>query len=379
MTATGDSTDPQWRACDRADLRARLLQDRAPVSGTHRQRLAWAVARRDLPEIRAIAQHPGTLRDSALDCARLAAAQAAFGALSGWDRLSADYRFCGDEWATRIAAAAELGRAPSVLSAGSVALDLTHGLPLVKARVDDRAEGWFVLDSGAPHALLAEAWVQRNGLALVSGIAHHVEDGSGNQIDAVTTRVGSVALGAVARDVPAIVAALPPGLEVAGILSPLDLFPEHAIAFDFAQGRLTVSDGLVAERYAVPLFWEAGVPLLPARAMGRPAFLMLDTGAGGEILCEDFARTVDLVASARATTNSAAGEIPIGLADDVAFAVSDSPEELLPIAIKPCRSSGPDVNYIGQDGLLGMGWMRGRRLLVSANRRGLSFSDRELQ
>lgn len=382
MTDPGPPGPEEWSAQDRALLRAVLLGQRPEgalaVPGdparSARRRLGLAIARLDGEAVRALARDPASPLASASDRLRLAYAAAK------WDPPTADRLLAeaGVHWTAeqgrRLRAARALNRPPREVAAGSAALRLEQGLPLVEGVLDRRHRGWFIVDTGAPHSVLSLDWCRRVGAALAEGVAHVVDDGAGGRIEAVATRLDHLEAGGTAGDVPAIAFAFPPGLEVAGILSPLDAFSGLAVTLDYARSSLSVGPEMVAG-LGEALAWSDGVPLLPVTVQDRPAFFLLDSGAGGEVLCSGFARTLDIGQGRQAQTLTAAGAVSIEMTGPLAIAVGRAAPRRLPFAVKPCEKIDSLGDPVGQDGILGAGWLAGRALQVDADRRTCRFTD----
>ena len=146
----------------------------------------------------------------------------------------------------------------------------------------------------------------------------------------------------------------------------------EAVTLDYAVRRLAIGrDASTAA--GVPLFWEGGVPLMPARVGGIDAMMLFDTGAGGEVLCARFAerfRTDHLLA---ATTRTAAGTVPVRLGLIQPLQIGGAAAIETRFAVKPCVATGSDTALIGCDGMIGGTWMAGRRLTIDADRLTLRF------
>lgn len=382
MTDPGSTGPEEWSAQDRALLRAVLLGHRPegalavpgdPARGA-RRRLGLAIARLDGEAVRALARDPASPLVSASDRLRLAYAAAK------WDPPSAEHLLAeaAAHWTAeqgqRLRAALALARPPGEVTSGRTALRLGQGLPLVEGVLARRHRGWFIVDTGAPHSVLSLDWCRRVGLAPAEGVAHVVDDGAGGRIEAVTTRLDRLEAGGTADDVPAIVFAFPSSLEVAGILSPLDAFAGLAVTLDYARSSLSVGPEAVAGP-GEALAWSDGVPLLPVTVQDRPAFFLLDSGAGGEVLCSGFARTLDIGQRRQARTLTAAGTLPVEMTGPLAIAVGRAALRRLPFAVKPCEKIDSLGDPVGQDGILGAGWLAGRTLQVDADRRTCRFTD----
>ncbi|MDE1145751.1 MAG: retropepsin-like aspartic protease [Azospirillaceae bacterium] len=254
-----------------------------------------------------------------------------------------------------------------------------QALPIVEATVDGQ-RGVFIVDTGAPHSALSRRWCVDRGLAWNGAVSHPVDDGAGTRIPAEAVRLGHVAAGGQARDVPAVVFDFPPGLAVAGILSPLDVFGGRPVRLDLRARRLVVGeatgDAGAGLPFTAPLHWRGGVPLVAARVAGRPGFLMVDSGAGGVVLCRAYARISGLHTPQATTTMSAAGALAVGVGLRAGIAVGGSAEVQADIALKPCRTVGPAAPVLALDGLLGVGWLGGRILDFSRDRLSLGFDER---
>lgn len=354
-------SDADWTPSDRAGLRRSLIGGtRSSRSTAHR--LGEAIARRDDDALRGLPP-----AETPLARLRLALARAAAGLEPSPDDAA---------WPTidraRCAAARALAAPARVDRAGAAPFLFDQTIPIVEARVNGDARGYFIVDTGAPHTAVSRRWCASNGVPFDGGVAHSVDDHAGSEISAVTTRLRSIDVGAMARDVPAIAFDFPPGLDVAGILSPLDAFPGSAVTLDYAARAMVI--GVDAPTTpGVALFWEGGVPLVHARVGGVDAMMLFDTGAGGEVLCADFAARFGTSRLAPATTWTAAGLVPLRLGLVQPLRVGAAPAIATSFAVKPCVTTGSDTALIGRDGMIGGTWMAGRRLTVDADRLTLRF------
>lgn len=363
------------------------LDEPADPAGTARRRLGLALARRDGAAVRALLAQAvagrGPLAQAGPADRRLLAHAAAH-----WDPPALHHMLAAgwldsldEEQRRRLLAEAILAPPPGGVRPGRTGLRLHGGIPVVEAVVNGGRRGSFILDTGAPHTALSLDWCRRGGIPVESGIPHLVDDGSGRPIEALAFRLESLEAGAAARDVAAIAFAFPPGLDAAGILSPLDAFAGLDVVLDYRDGELAAGlapgGGDAGLAHAVALAWSGGVPLLPGRVEGRDGFFLLDSGAGGELLCEGFvaAAGIALPQAQGAQTLTAAGSLEIRLAGGLALRIGDAAERLLPFAVKPCDSLDGEGDPVGLDGIVGAGWLAGRRLLVEAGRRRCRFSD----
>ena len=359
-----------WTASDASRLREALLHAPAEMPAQHgaTQRLGLAIARRDAAAIAALADEAATLFTTPLARLRLARACAAMGIQPIYD----------DRWAAidrrRVDAAVALGRPARMMRPGSTPFLFDQAIPIVEAALDGK-RGYFIVDTGAPHSALSRAWCARNGVSFAQGVAHSVEDGSGREIAAETVRIGLLEAAAAATDVAAILFDFPPGLDVAGILSPLDAFPGASVSLDYAARRLIVGED-APTLPETPLFWEGEVPLVHARVGGEDAFLLLDSGAGGELLCEQYASRFERGPLGDAVTANAAGSLAIRTGLALPLAIGGEAPRACSFAVKPCATTGSDTSLIGRDGFLGGGWMAGRRITIAPDRRTFGFTPR---
>ncbi|UYY56989.1 retropepsin-like aspartic protease [Sphingomonas sp. S2-65] len=360
-----------WDASDAGRLGEALLHGSAEMSPQHAatHRLGIAIARRDMAAVAALADRDAGAFSSPLARLRLARACAAMGIPPTYD----------ERWAAvdrrRVDAAVVLGQAGHGVRPGSAPFLFDQPIPIVEAEVDGK-RGYFIVDTGAPHSALSRGWCERSGIRFAPGVAHSVEDGSGREIAATTVRIGSLQAGAAARDVPAILFDFPPGLDVAGILSPLDAFPGAVVTLDYAARRLMIGEDAPAQP-GVALYWEGEVPLVHARIAGDDAFLLLDSGAGGELLCEHYAQRFASGPLRDATTANAAGVIAIRTGLALPLAIGGEAARACSFAIKPCATTGSDTSLIGRDGFVGGGWMAGRRITIAADRLSFWFTPQE--
>jgi hypothetical protein len=371
-----------WTTTDQAFLKQALIGravGEAPAGAgaelRARHRLARAIALRDRETLVAAAreelERPSLAASDGLRLARAIAPWEEAVARALWDRTKR-------VWPRRLRAQVDASfylaaRSREVQVGGSGLLDRPK-LPVVTATIDARHSGPFIVDTGAPHSVLSLAWCERQGIVFERGIVHTVDDGSGREIEARAVRIDRLAVGAVARDVPAVILDLPPSFQVAGILSPLDAFAGHPVALDFVARRLDVGPAPASLPFEAGLFWRDDVPLVHARVDGQDGLLMIDSGAGGQVLCKQFAKRLRVKPKRSIATLSASGPLAVGIAAPRAVAVGASPECLLEVAVKPCRSPRLQAPLLPLDGFLGADWMAGRRLAFAADRRIVAFS-----
>jgi len=364
-----------WGAEERNRLRRALTSGQRESGSSDRltgadatHRLGCAIARRDTDAIAALSRDaPSPSSSSPLANLRLALASAAIGMETRHD----------DRWSAidrrRVEAAVALGRPARTLQVGSTPFLFEQAIPIITAELNGKS-GYFIVDTGAPHSALSQSWCRRNGTHFAPGVDHEVDDGAGRAIAATTVRIETLVAGGVAADVPAIMFNFPGELDVAGILSPLDAFPGVPITLDYVRKRFaTGEDG--PNGCCVALFWEGGVPLVHAKIADADAILLLDSGAGGELLCESFADRFATTQLIEASTSNAAGMLPIRIGLELPLSIGGQDPRPHSFALMDCAGTGSDTDLIGHDGIVGGGWMAGRRITIDADRLHLRWDD----
>lgn len=178
-------------------------------------------------------------------------------------------------------------RRPVVRGACRVPCLFGQDIPIISGAVGP-ASGYFILDTGAPHTALSRRWWQDAGLPpCLPGARQRIGDGAGNFAEADCVRIDGLAIGElVADDVPAVLFDFPEGLELAGIISPLDSFPGCETRFDWAGATVSIAPA-APDAALEPIVWSGGNPAAFVAIDGREALMMIDTGAGGCALCSD--------------------------------------------------------------------------------------------
>ncbi len=253
-------------------------------------------------------------------------------------------------------------------------------LAMIRLAVEGRT-GRFVVDSGAPGCLLSAGFARAAGLA-VGAAARSAYGGGGERLPlhpAVARRIEGPGfrLSGVALDV----AELSGDLGVDGIVSPLALWRGRPLWFDGPGGALLVGDPPDAARppFSAPLIWSEGSPLLPARVGNTPLRLLLDSGAGANLLTRETVAALGLDGEAEALTVSptAAGSTAIYPGGRLELAVGTAPPERFDYLVKPAVEAPLPVYPGLTEGYLGQPWFRVRRLRVAAERTSVSFSGPE--
>jgi hypothetical protein len=174
---------------------------------------------------------------------------------------------------------------------------------LVWASIDGHAPMPFILDSGG-HAILTAGAAKILGLR-TSGAGESGGAGAGT-ISLQYTRVKSIRLGkAELFDQPMLVIPYPYSFYERGRLAPLagilglEIFEHFATRIDYGEGSVTLSP-LSGFDYrgrgtSVPIEFQDDMPMLDARADGKPGLFGIDTGnAGSLVLFGDYLRRTGL-------------------------------------------------------------------------------------
>jgi Aspartyl protease len=341
-----------------------------------RHRLALAIANRETAFLHKAAMYENVDSNlSSNDRLRLILATATFGVADAKqlsDGLMSDFT---DVMSLKAQAAIALMKGGRCIRAGHVSFLEGQRIPIVKGTINGRHTGFFIVDTGAPHCALSRHWCQESDLTFEQTVKHQIDDGAGRTIEAAAVRLDHLLIGAESTDVPAVVFDFPAGLNVAGILSPLDAFAEMPVIIDNYQKRLVICERTPELSFDTRLYWREGVPLVHALLDGHSSFMMIDSGAGGEVICEHTARRLGYLSSKTTTTISASGPLKIGLGAKVEITVGREPPRKLDVATKPCRDRPPLVALLQLDGLLGCRWMSNKVVAFHADRLHVSYSE----
>lgn len=250
-------------------------------------------------------------------------------------------------------------RSPTVRGACHVPFLFAQAIPIISGAIGP-ASGYFILDTGAPHTALSRTWWEQAGLPeLRPGARQRIGDGAGNFTEADCVRIDGLTIGELVADgVPAVVFDFPEGLDLAGIISPLDSFPGHESRFDWGAGTVTIAPAAPGDDLQ-PIIWSGGNPAAQVAIDGQERLMMIDTGAGSCAMCID-----DPLDALPATSLSALG--PVAYGEQRARRLAWAQETLeLGFVEKRCvehldRAVPPIL-----DGLLGANLFFGRCLRIS--------------
>jgi hypothetical protein len=173
-------------------------------------------------------------------------------------------------------------------------------------------------------------------------------------------------------------------LRVAGILSPLDTFRRAAIALDFREHGMSLTQNQMPGNpgepiYQEPLVWEDSAPFVRAVINERDyGYFLLDTGSAANLLTADFAKHAAGIEPAahhfEGLTFGGTGEYATGAAAVIRVGSS------LPSAARfevAGRHVDPDAFApLTSAGYIGMPWFESRRLFFPAHARHMLFTDR---
>lgn len=271
------------------------------------------------------------------------------------------------------------GRKPHVAYSGSAAVPLLKGqtLPVIQAAVNDAEPAYFIVDTGAPSTLLSRSYARNTGIDFDRTIYREGRDGAGNTLRLHPGVLDRLYLGEVSCSFyPVLVTDLSEGLKVAGILSPLDLFRECFVEMNFRDNQLLIHSLLTGRKgqreqeesfRILPIRWNGESPLVRGFVNSQEGMFLLDTGAGANLLCRDFAGSLKMNpdGKARFETPTAAGQASIQEGGHGWFSVGEEPPAETDFLIKSCVTDPDDLFPDMMDGYIGMPWFRGRRLFFS--------------
>lgn len=257
---------------------------------------------------------------------------------------------------------------------GTIPLLNNQQLAIVQATVNSSAPAHFIIDTGAPCSLLSTAFAQHIGLHFKSEIYRTGRDGAGNILRLFPGVLDHMVIGTVhCRHYPVLVTDLSSDLNIAGILSPLDLFRKCFVEMDFQQNRLRLFPGTHGSRpfktgkkmLRLPVHWNGNCPMVRVQVNEAEGIFLLDTGAGANLLCQTFAdglQSMNPDGRPLLETPTAAGKTLIRRGGRGWLSVGhESPVEM-DFLMKSCVTD-PDDLFTGRlDGFVGMPWFRQRRI-----------------
>jgi hypothetical protein len=261
----------------------------------------------------------------------------------------------------------------------AIELDLSAGLPACEALINGQS-GRFIVDTGAPSTLLTRTFADR--AALATGLNGRVAfDGGGIPLTVYPAIAHQVSIaGSVVQGAVIDVADLPATFPYDGVLSPQSMWRRQRLLLDGPGRTLTV--GAMVDSHELPwsgdITWVEGVPHVFARMSGKWLAMLVDTGAGANLITEETADELGMEEHERGTTfrsPTAAGHATIRRGRRLAAAVGSAPEEEMEFAVK--RMTRPEAQVFPSplQGYLGQTWFRQRRVLFDADCRSLRFSS----
>ncbi len=280
------------------------------------------------------------------------------------------------------------GRRSKVTYSGYGTIPLLKGqtLPVVQAAVNDAEPAYFIVDTGAPSTLLSRSYARNIGIDFDRTIYREGRDGAGNTLRLHPGVLDRLHLGEVSCSCyPVLVTDLSENLNVAGILSPLDLFRECFVEMDFRDDQLRIhspvtgrkGQGRQKESFSpLPVRWNGESPLVRGFVNRQEGMFLLDTGAGANLLCRKFASRlkVNPDGKARFETPTAAGQASIQEGGRGWFSVGEEHPMESDFLIKSCVMDPDDLFPDMMDGYAGMPWFRGRRLFFSPNGKNVTVT-----
>lgn len=167
-----------------------------------------------------------------------------------------------------------------------VPFEMVNGLILIQADIDGEVDN-FILDSGSNGVLL-------NAQASASEISYQSLDG---EISGAEKRIEKLQIGTfVSEELLGFVTDLSDleayvGKSVGGILG-CAVFTPKSLVFDFAAGRISISDELLdlsgmQGMRSLAFTMVDDLPLLEVSINGKPAQFILDTGASAHFIDDD--------------------------------------------------------------------------------------------
>jgi predicted aspartyl protease len=283
------------------------------------------------------------------------------------------------------------GREQALTGAASAELDLLPKLPLpiVMVSVDGLPPAPFIVDSGAAGLALSKSYCDAHGIRYLASAARVSRDAAGGDVPLYPAMLDTLDAGGLrVENVQSVVIALPPNLRVGGILGPHHAFAGALVELDLRADKLRVHRGEADDDWArgvgepvhrAPLVWDDGNILVRATLDGRVTGLLnFDTGATGSIVTLEVARQLGHVVDRAQATESVSitrhASFPpfdalVQLADGGAEEASLTPIER--------RQPEADASAVERLGNVGVPWMRGRRIAISADGRTLLYTDRK--
>jgi len=274
----------------------------AVTLGEGRLGLAAAAARADDPALCTLLRYQNRLAEAAACLRRrLQVApddMAAWGALGLVTYRQGDFTAAADAY-THAAKPGRAALAKSLAGAGGTRITLPGGmvtvpflhtdpLPILRARLSDRREHLFVLDTGAAETVLDPGLAQTLGVAPVSAGGQGVFAG-GKTAGLRYGVLGRFSLGGMtAENIPVLLlptrgfAAALDGVTVEGVIG-VDVLRHFVSTIDYPRGRLVLAKAAPAGPGQVP-FWIGADHLLLAEAAidGVRELAVIDTGLAGQ-------------------------------------------------------------------------------------------------
>ncbi len=281
--------------------------------------------------------------------------------------------------ACALAHLARLGQASQSVEFPPVAeaiFEIKQGLPIVQASLNRLKPQYFILDTGAPSSILNRSFCERAGIACPEKPARTVRDAGGNRLGLTPLCIERLQLGSLSiRNWRVEAATLSANFKVAGILSPFDAFRGYGFELDFksralrvyTDSALTVKQAQAADKpfQAVGLVWDGGKCFVMASVNRRAqGWFLLDSGAAGNLITPEVARTVENSFSLEQRLRSpvAAGRMEVFQGFAGTLAVEGADEMQTDFTIVKMPHDPDDIIPLKQHGVIGVPWMEGRRI-----------------
>ncbi len=253
-----------------------------------------------------------------------------------------------------------------------------HVLPIAFASIAGLPEEPVIVDTGAPDTLLSRRYCENAGIDVDWSTPGVALEGGGREIEIAGLVLESLSFAGARVLRPRVhVAAFPPELGVAAILSPLDTFPGTSVELDLRSRRIRLGDDEPWDDPAVtaPLLWDGGVPFISGAAAGEEGWFLLDSGAGASFVTTAVAQRI--AASTATTVTSLAAGGPTELRHlgrhDVSFGGTDPTVDDLYVKERPVDRY--EFGALRPAGYAGATWLAGRRLRIGADRRHATIAD----
>lgn len=253
-----------------------------------------------------------------------------------------------------------------------------HQLLLVEIAINNAKPCSFILDTGAPTTVLSIDLARKINLTRDETTWKAVVDGGGHELNMYPAVARNFRLdGITLSNLPIHLASLSDGLGADGILSPQDCFRGMCVEIDSRASVLRVAHPTYLETWkdacssgflSQDLLWSGGVPTIQTFVnSSQEAQFVIDTGAGANILCKDFASKLSFQVSPKDafSTTTAAAETTIYPGGQISILTGGSLSEHMDFLIKTCFSDSEVLIPQVIHGYLGAPWFAGRRVLFA--------------